>query len=222
MKRLMASKARWIALLATCTLAATATAEGPQEVVDNATKAVKEMGADPKMQWFRDNAQKARAVAVVPVMIKAGFIFGGSGGNGVVMTRGGKSWSHPSFVSLGSVTFGLQAGAQGGQLILLAMTDKGRNALLSNKFQLGGDASVAAGPVGGGAQAATTDILAFSRSAGVFGGITVEGATLAVREKWNAKYYGEGTRPVDILETRNKTNPGAEKLRTTMASVGGR
>jgi lipid-binding SYLF domain-containing protein len=203
-------------------LAGGAAAEGPQEVVDNATKAVTEMGADPSMQWFRDNAQKARAVVVVPTLIKAGFIFGGSGGNGVVMTRGGKSWSHPAFVSLGSVTFGLQAGAQGGQLILLAMTDKGRNAILSNKFQLGGDASVAAGPVGAGAQAATTDILAFSRSAGVFGGITVEGATIAVRDKWNAKYYGEGVRPVDILETRNKTNPGAETLRKTMADVGGR
>lgn len=99
---------------------------------------------------------------------------------------------------------------------------KGRNALLSNKFQLGAEASVAAGPVGAGAQAAITDILAFSRTQGVFGGISVEGATIAVRDKWNAEYYGEGTRPVDILETRNKTNPGAEKLRVTMAKVGGR
>ena len=211
-----------IAVLAACLLAGGAAAEGPQEVVDNATKAVQEMGADPSMQWFRDNVQKARAVVVVPTLVKAGFIFGGSGGNGVVMTRGGKSWSHPSFVTLASVTFGLQAGAQGGQLILLAMTDKGRNAVLSNKFQLGGDASVAAGPVGAGAQAATTDILAFSRSAGLFGGITAEGGTIAVRNKWNGQYYGEGTRPVDILETRNKTNPGAEKLRVKMASVGGR
>ena len=211
-----------IGVLAACLLAGGAAAEGPQEVVDNATKAVQEMGADPSMQWFRDNVQKARAVVVVPTLVKAGFIFGGSGGNGVVMTRGGKSWSHPSFVTLASVTFGLQAGAQGGQLILLAMTDKGRNAVLSNKFQLGGDASVAAGPVGAGAQAATTDILAFSRSAGLFGGITAEGGTIAVRDKWNGQYYGEGTRPVDILETRNKTNPGAEKLRVKMASVGGR
>jgi lipid-binding SYLF domain-containing protein len=213
---------RWVAVLAALSIASSAAAEGPQEVVDNATKAVREMGADPNMEWFRSNAQKAKAVVVVPTLVKAGFIFGGSGGNGVVMTRGGKSWSHPSFVTMGSVTFGLQAGAQGGQLILLAMTDKGRNAILSNKFQLGGDASVAAGPVGAGAQAATTDILAFSRSAGVFGGITVEGATIAVRDKWNAKYYGEGTRPVDIIETRNKTNPGAENLRKTMAAVGGR
>ena len=94
--------------------------------------------------------------------------------------------------------------------------------MLSNKFQLGAEASVAAGPVGAGAQAAITDILAFSRTQGVFGGISVEGATIAVRDKWNAEYYGEGTRPVDILETRNKTNPGAEKLRVTMAKVGGR
>ena len=222
MNESMKSMVRWTAVLAALSIASGAAAEGPQEVVDNATKAVKEMGADPSMEWFRNNAQKAKAVVVVPTLVKAGFIFGGSGGNGVVMTRGGKSWSHPSFVGLASVTFGLQAGAQGGQLILPAMTDKGRDAVLSNKFQLGGDASVAAGPVGAGAQAATTDILAFSRSAGVFGGVTVEGATITVRDKWNGQYYGEGTRPVDIIETRNKTNPGAEELRKTMAAVGGR
>ena len=129
MKRMLASAVRWMSVLVIVSMAGVAAADDPQEVVDKATKAVQEMGAAEKMKWFRDNVQTARAVAVIPMLVKAGFIIGGSGGNGVVMTRGGRSWSHPSFVSLGSVTFGLQAGGQGGQMILLAMTDKGRNAI---------------------------------------------------------------------------------------------
>jgi lipid-binding SYLF domain-containing protein len=202
---------------------APALAEEPQEVVDNSLTALKEMAADPGMDWFRNNVQKAKAVVIVPNTVKAGFIFGGSGGNGVVMTRGGKSWSHPSFVGLGSVTFGLQAGVEVGQLVLVVMTKKGLDALLSTKFQLGGDASVSAGPVGAGAKAATTDILAFSRSAGAFAGVTVEGATITPRDKWNRVYYDNPkVAPVDILVTRNQVNGGAEPLRKEMAEVGGR
>lgn len=210
------------AALAAFCLAGPAAAETPQEVVDNATRAVQDMGADPSMTWFRENVHKARAVVIVPTYVKGGFIFGAAGGNGVVMTRGGRSWSHPSFVSLASLSAGLQAGAQGGQLVLLVMTDRGRDAILSDKFQIGTDASIAAGPVGVGAQAATSDIVAYSRSAGVFGGLTVEGGTLAKRDGWNEDYYGKGVRPLDILENRTKTNRGARELRVAMASVGGR
>jgi len=214
---------RSLAIVAALTLAATASAEGPQEVIDNAVEAVQDMGGDPGMGWFREHVQNAQGVVVIPSLVTAGFVFGGTGGNGVVMTRGGKSWSHPSFVSMGSVTFGLQAGAQAGQTILLIMTKKGVDAFLSTKFKLGTGASIAVGPVGQGAKVATADILSFSRAAGAFGGVTVEGATIGVRDGWNQEFYdNKEVRPVDILVTRNQSNPGATKLREAMAKVGGR
>lgn len=196
--------------------------EKPQVVVDGAVTVLKDFAADDKMTWFRDHVQSAEAIVIVPSLVKAGFIFGASGGNAVVMTRKARSWSHPAFYTMGSASFGLQAGVQDAQVILLVMTEKGRNALLSNKFQLGADASVAAGPVGGGAQAATSDILSFSRAQGIFGGLSIEGAVISVRDGYNGSYYSEGTQPVDILVTRNKVNKGAEKLRVTAAEVAGR
>ena len=94
----------------------------------------------------------------------------------------------------------------------MAMTVKGRDSLLSTKAQLGADASVAAGPVGAGAQAATVDILQFSRSKGVFGGLTLEGSVIGVRNKLNHAFYGQEVRPVDILISRTVSNPQADPL----------
>jgi lipid-binding SYLF domain-containing protein len=210
------------AIVAVFGVAAGAATAGPQDVVDDSVKALEELSADPDTGWFRDNVQKAKAIVIVPSLVKAGFLVGGSGGNGVAMTRSDRGWSHPSFVTLASLTVGLQGGAQTGQLALLVMTDRGRDALFRNKFQLGGGVSVAEGPVEAGASAATTDILAFSRTKGVFGGVALEGATIAVRDSWNEEYYGrEGVRPEDILAARDQVNPGAEKLRETAAAVRG-
>jgi lipid-binding SYLF domain-containing protein len=175
------------------------------------------------MRWFRNHVQKAKAIVILPSLMEAGFLVGGSGGNGVAMTRGSRGWSHPSFVTLASLTVGLQGGAQTEQLVLLVTSDRGRDALLRSKFQLGGGVSVAEGPMEASAKAPTADILAFSRSKGVFGGVAIEGATIAVRDSWNEDYYGkEGVRPEDILASRNQVNPGAKKLRQTAAAVGGR
>ena len=97
---------------------------------------------------FRDNLPDAKAVMVVPVLIKGGFIIGGSGGHGVVLWRDGASgrWSYPSFNFMGSITFGLQIGGEAAEVVLMIRSDKGRRALLSREFKLGGDVSVAAGP----------------------------------------------------------------------------
>jgi lipid-binding SYLF domain-containing protein len=210
-------------LIAAVGIAGTAAADKPQEVVDNATQAIKDMGADPKMAWFRENVMKSKGVVVIPKYGKGGLIVGGAGGRGVAMTRGGRSWSHPSFVTLSALTLGLQAGGEGGELMLLIMSKKGFDAILKDKFNLGADASVAAGPATAGAKTPIADILVFSRTKGVFGGLTVDGAKLAVKEDWNREYYqNEKVQPVDILVTRNQVNDAAEQLRVTMAAVGGR
>jgi lipid-binding SYLF domain-containing protein len=118
---------------------------------------------------------------------------------------------------MGSISLGLQAGAEVSEIILLVMTEKGMDALLSTSFKLGADASVAAGPVGAGAKAQTTDILAFARSSGLFGGISIEGAVITSRDAWNRQYYGRNVRAVDIIIRRNVSNPGADALRNLVA-----
>ena len=189
----------------------------PTVLVLEAQKALKDFVADPDMAWFRDNVNKAKAILIIPRMIKAGFIFGGTGGSGTLLGRDEKTgtWSYPAFYSMGSVSFGLQIGGAADQVMLLVMSQKGMDKLLTSSFKLGGDISIAAGPVGVGVgvKGVTADVLAFSRSKGVFGGLTIEGAVVAPRDKWNSAYYGKSVRPTDILILRNVSNKQANGLR---------
>jgi len=193
-----------------------------EKVVTDAAKTINNFAADPNMTWFRSHVKNAKAVFVVPSLVKAGFIFGGSGGTGVVLARDGQVWRGPSFATAGSVSWGLQAGGSVAEVVMMAMTDKGKDALLSNKFQAGAEASVAAGPVGAGAQAATTDIVQFSRSKGVFGGLSLEGSTIAVRDSLNQAYYGKAVTPVDILVKGDVSNPQADALRKAVTAKAGK
>ncbi len=198
--------------------------EDAQYVVSGATQTLRNFAADPDMSWYRDNVPKAKAVFVVPELVKAGFIFGGSGGTGVVLVRDERAgvWRGPSFATIGSASFGFQAGGSVAEVVMMAMTDKGRDALLSNKFQVGADASVAAGPVGAGAQAATVDIIQYSRSKGIFGGLSLEGSVIAVRDSLNHAYYGQAVNPVDILVHGYVTNPQADKLIQALSKSAGK
>jgi lipid-binding SYLF domain-containing protein len=192
-----------------------------EETVTKATDTFKTFLADPDMTWFRNHVKNAKAVMVVPQLVKAGFVFGGSGGTGVVSVRDEKTgtWSAPSFATIGSVSWGLQAGIQATEVVLMAMTVKGRDSLLSNKAQLGADATVAAGPVGAGVQAATVDILQFARAKGVFGGLSLEGSVVGVRNKLNQAYYGQEVQPVDILISRKVSNPQAAPLLRALGQI---
>ncbi len=191
--------------------------------VDKARQTIEAFKADPDMGWFRDNLPDAKAIMVIPVLIKAGFIFGGSGGHGVVLWRDEASgrWSYPSFTFMGSVTFGLQIGGEAAEVVLMIRSDRGRRALLSREFKLGGDVSVAAGPTGAGAQIATADVLAFSRTKGLFGGLTVEGAVIEPKDTWNRAYYGQSTDPDEVLVQQSVSNPHADPLRQAIALARG-
>lgn len=195
-----------------------------EKTVNGAVSVLKNFSADPNLTWYRDNIPKAKAVMIIPNLVKAGFIFGGSGGNGVVLARDETTgvWKGPSFASAGSVSWGLQAGGSAAEVVMMAMTEKGKNALLSNKFQAGADASVAAGPVGAGAQAATADIVQFSRSKGLFGGLSLEGSVIAVRDSLNQAYYGKPVTPVDILIQGNVTNPKSDALIKALSAESGK
>ncbi len=217
------STLRVATILATLSLAGGVAAKEPQDVVDDATRALQELSAEPDQAWFRGHLRQSKAIVILPSLKKASFLVGGSGGYGLVMARSARGWSHPAFVTLASLTVGLQAGAEAKQVAFLVMTEHGARALLKDKFQLGGEVTVATGPSGEGEEAPSADLLVFSRTRGASAGPAIEGATIAARDGWNEQYYGkEGVRPADILESRTEANPGAEKLRRTIAGIEGR
>ena len=189
-----------------------------QELVDRSVIVLKRFLADPQMEWFRQHIKEAKGVMIIPQLIKGGFFIGGSGGSGVLLVRDPKyGWSYPAFYLIGSVSFGLQIGGEVSEIVLLVTTQKGIDALLSTAVKLGGDVSVAAGPVGMGAKAQIADILAFGRSKGAFAGVSIEGAVIKPKDSWNKAYYGRPVRPVEILVLHKVSNPRADKLRRLLS-----
>ena len=191
----------------------------PEILVISAHKTFLNFVSDPDMTWFRNNVKKAKAIFIVPQLVKAGFVFGGSGGSGALLGSGkNATWSYPAFYTMGSVTFGLQIGGAVNEVVLLVMTQKGMDKLLTSSFKLGADVDVAVGPVGAGTgiKGVTADVYIFSRSKGVFGGLNIEGAVIATRDKWNSAYYGKEVRPADILILDKVSNKQADSLRAAL------
>ena len=150
----------------------------------------------------------ARAIAVIPNVVKASFVVGGRRGRGLVAVRSPDgTWSHPSFITLTGGSFGFQAGVQSADVILVFRTDRGVDSIVNGKFTLGADASVAAGPVGRSAQASTdeqlkAEILSYSRARGLFAGVSLDGTRLAIDNKSNQAVYGRGNTARAIFEGR--------------------
>lgn len=191
-----------------------------REVVEKANLSVKNFTADPNMQYLRENLSDAEGLLIIPALVKGAFIVGGSGGTGVLLAKGKDAqWSSPAFYTMGSGSIGFQWGGEVSEIILMVMTQKGMDHLLSSSFKLGADASVAAGPVGVGTKAQTADILAYSRTKGVFAGFSLEGAVVKVRPKYNAAYYSKEVRPLDILVAQNISSPHADQLRNSVAAL---
>ncbi len=195
-----------------------------QGLVDRARVTFREFMRDSNYGWLHENIDHARGVLIFPQVIKGGFIFGGSGGTGVFVVKDEKTgrWSEPAFYTVGSVTFGLQIGGEATEVVMLAMTQKAVDSLFSSSFKLGGDVSVALGPVGGGAKASadvpsvTSDFVSFAKSKGLYAGLNLEGAVVAVRDTLNRAYYGKDLRPADIIVMRDIKNSRSAELRETL------
>ena len=160
-------------------------------------------------------SRRARAVVVAPQIAKAGFILGGSGGRAVVVARDAKSgkWVGPAFYTLATASIGFQAGISVSEVVTLVMTDKGLNTLLADSVKLGGDAAVAAGPVGAGAQSnLTADYVSFSRAKGIYGGLNLDGTVISTSDTWNRAYYGQAVHAPDILVRTSVRNKQASEL----------
>lgn len=198
-----------------------------QSIVDKSKGALADMMSDEAFSWLHGYLKTARGVLIFPQVLKAGFILGGSGGTGVLLVRDAatEAWSEPAFFTVGSVTFGLQIGGEAAEVVMLAMNQKAIDSLLSSSVKLGGDASVAIGPIGGGAKGAVTipavtaDFVSFTKAKGLYAGLNLDGSVLAVRDGLNSAYYGKTVTPKDIIVMKDVGNPGANELRSTLKNI---
>jgi len=186
-----------------------------QDVVNAAETTFSNFMRDPDMTWLQRHISGVKAVLIAPQVVKAGWILGGSGGRAVLFARNEQTgrWEGPAFYNLATASVGFQAGIAVSETVTLVTTEKGLNSLLATSAKLGGDASIAAGPVGAGANAdITTDFVAFSRSKGIYGGVNLDGTVISVADGWNHAYYGRPVLPTDILLTAHAHNPQADRL----------
>ena len=193
----------------------------PDALVADARTTLSNFLRDPDQTWIQENLDKAKAVLIAPQIVKAGFIFGGSGGRAVLVARDGRVWTGPAFYDLATASVGFQAGVEVSELVMVVMTDKGLNSLLSSSFKIGGDASVAAGPVGAGAKSTVTaDLISFSCAKGVYGGVNLDGTVVHSNVRWNDGYYGKSNvLPPDILIRRTATSPKSAALLADVAKA---
>jgi len=195
----------------------------PQILVDQARVTLNNFVKQADMEWFQSHLKNSKGVFIVPQLLKAGFIFGGSGGRGVVLIRDAKTgqWSQPAFYSMGSVSFGLQIGAESSEVVIQIRTQRGLESLYGTSFKLGGDTSVALGPVGAGAagKGVTADLVSFSRAQGAYAGLSLDGSVVKVNDDFNKDYYGKAVRPTDILVKKDVSNSGSAKLREALANA---
>jgi len=167
----------------------------------------------------------AKCIVVVPHLVKGGFVIGGEHGRGIASCRTAAGWSAPAFISIGGGSWGLQIGVEGVDLVMLIMNDQGFQHLLSSKFELTGEGSVAAGPVGRHASAGTdwkmtTETLTYSRSKGVFAGLTLEGAVVEQDNDSTRAIYGKQMAFRNILSGKATTPRSADAFLKAVAEAG--
>src|ERR1700722_11008341 len=171
-----------------------------QNLVEEARITVDHLKNDKEFGNAPELLHKARAVLIVPNLVKAGFFIGGEGGDGVMIARSGRgTWTDPAFYTLASASFGLQIGIQTAEVVMLVMSDQALRALEEDQFKFGAQASLAVVTLGSNAQAATStaldaaDIIVWASASGAYAGLTLEGSLVKPRGEWNDRYYG---RPV--------------------------
>ena len=190
MKRLLLAAALALAPLAP------ALADSPQHLIDSSTLALEDLIGGSSGQQAQDYLRRAKAVVICPNIFRGGFVFGGEGGGCVMSARTADgSWSYPALYNLGSGSFGLQIGVQNSEVMMLIMTDGGLNALLNSQFKFGADAGVSVATFGTGVNgsmstALNADIISFSKSQGLYGGVSLGGSILSNDAGAEQSYYG--------------------------------
>ena len=192
-------------------------------LIATATNTVEHMRSDKSFGPSTDLLHRARAVLIVPNLVKGGFFFGGEGGNGVMLRREGDRWSNPAFYTLASGSFGLQIGLEKAELVMFVMSDRALNALKHSKFKFGAGAGLTVVTVGANAQGATApnmtgDLVVWSATQGAYGGLTLEGSVVEPKRDWNGDFYGHSA-PVGSILSDMSPRPDTMPLRDTLANV---
>jgi len=210
------------ALFTTTAIAETKT----EKRMNNAIEVLQQFTEIPEQAIPESILRDAYGVAILPSVVKVGFTIGGRFGRGVLMVRNADgSWSNPAFISLGGGSLGLQIGAESSDILLVFRNQRSINSIYNGKLTLGGNASASAGPVGRTASAATdgqlgAEIYSYSRSRGLFAGIALDGAWIAMDQKSNDEYYNNGMTAEEIFAANNMPTPqGAEKLVALLATT---
>ena len=193
-----------------------------QGLVDKSAAVVRAMRADPAFRQIDVYLKNARGVLVLPSVIKAGLIYGGQGGNGVLLARDADgSWSSPAFYTLGGGSIGLQIGVQETAIVLVFMNDKAFKSAIDTGMTLGADATVAAGTEGLTGEVATThafkDVYYFADVGGLFAGVSLEGGVIHTRDGLNTAYYGRALTPREIVLERKADAPAAQPLKNALS-----
>lgn len=184
-------------------------ATSAERIITNSLSMLDEISAEDDVSGMADTVRGAYAVAIVPSMVKAGFILGGQYGEGLILVHDKGKWYGPSFYNIGGASFGLQIGAQSISLLLAVINERGVEAFIRSQTELGADVGIAAGPVGRRAEAATdaqvkASIYSYSLAKGLFAGVSLQGAVISVSVKRNTEYWGKTMPAYDALQTPAK------------------
>jgi lipid-binding SYLF domain-containing protein len=215
------------ALLAVTMLAAplVAQAQTSQQVtIDGARKVLNDLRHDKEFGNAAQLMRQAKAVFIVPKLVKGGFIFGGEGGNGVLMVHNRGGWSDPAFYAIGAASFGLQVGLEQSELIMLIMTQKGLEGILHDNFKIGAQAGISVVTLGSGVEGAIggatpPDVVLWSSSTGLYGGLTVDGSVIKSEPNMDSEFYGRPVTPREVL-FGSVLSPRAAPLRREIDRIG--
>jgi lipid-binding SYLF domain-containing protein len=206
-------------------IVATSTAQASDQtsLLRGATETARHMKHDPSFQAARDMLGRARAVLIIPNLVRGGFIFGAEGGDGVLVARVRHGWSSPAFYNMGSASFGFQAGLEKAEIVLLVMSDRALRALERSEFKFGAGAGLTVVTASAGVEGATApnlsgDIVVWTSATGAYGGLTLKGSVVKADDDRNADFYGRSVSVPTILASGVK-NPRADDLRAELASV---
>lgn len=207
MKKILALTSAVLFIFASASFAATS----PESIIDDALSMLKDISSEGDVSSMADTVKTSHAIAIVPSMVKAGFILGGEYGEGLILRHENGKWFGPSFYNIGGGSFGFQIGAQSVSLLLAVINEQGVGAFMGSKTKLGGDFAIAAGPVGRRAEAATdaqvrASIYSYSMSKGLFAGVSLEGSVISISVKRNKEYWGDKVSAKEALQ-----KPAADK-----------
>ncbi len=194
-------------------------AQSSQQVtIDGARKVLADLRHDKEFGNAARLLRRAKAVMIVPSLIKGGFVVGGEGGNGVMMVHGRTGWSAPAFYALGAASFGLQVGLEQSEVILLIMTQKGLEGILRNEFKIGAQAGISVATLGSGVEGAisgapSADVVVWSSSTGLYGGLTIDGSIIRAEPNQDSAFYGRPVTSRDVLYGRQDSLRAAALVR---------